>query len=97
MKLFEIKNLKKSFNDVEVIRDISMSVEQGQVVAIIGPSGSGKSTLLRCATMLDRIDSGEIAYLGEHAVKTGEDGRAVYAPQHTLKKYKAISALFSEF
>jgi len=93
MKLFEIKNLKKSFNDVEVIRDISMSVEQGQVVAIIGPSGSGKSTLLRCATMLDRIDSGEIAYLGEHAVKTGEDGRAVYAPQHTLKKIQSYFGL----
>ena len=50
MKLLEIKNLKKNFDDLEVIEDISLDVEEGQVVAIIGPSGSGKSTLLRCAT-----------------------------------------------
>ena len=48
-----------------VIRDISLSVEQGEILAIIGPSGSGKSTLLRCATMLETIDDGEILYLGK--------------------------------
>jgi len=93
MKLFEIKNLKKSFNELEVIKGISLSVEQGQVVAIIGPSGSGKSTLLRCATMLERIDSGEIIYLGEHAAKTGEDGKAVYAPPGSLKKIQGYFGL----
>jgi polar amino acid transport system ATP-binding protein len=73
MKLLEIKNLKKSFGDLNVIKDISLSVDQGEVLSIIGPSGSGKSTLLRCATLLETIDSGELVYVGEHAVKTDEN------------------------
>ncbi len=86
MKLLEIKNLKKSFGDLQVIKDISLNVESGQVVAIIGPSGSGKSTLLRCATMLETMDSGELIYVGEKAVTTGNDGKAVYANTKELKK-----------
>ena len=58
MSLFEIKNVSKSFGDLKVLNDISVSVEEGEVVAIIVPSGSGKSTLLRCATMLETMDSG---------------------------------------
>lgn len=86
MKYLEIKNLKKSFGDLEVIKDISLNVEEGQVVAVIGPSGSGKSTLLRCATMLETMDSGELIYLGEHAVTTDADGRAVLATPKQLRK-----------
>ena len=52
MKLLEINHCNKKFGDNEVLKDISLSVEEGQVVSIIGPSGSGKSTLLRCATLL---------------------------------------------
>ena len=64
MSLLEIKNLKKSFGDNVVLKDISLSVEKGEVLAIIGPSGSGKSTLLRCITDLEQEDSGEIKFDG---------------------------------
>ncbi|MDI9567687.1 MAG: amino acid ABC transporter ATP-binding protein [Bacillota bacterium] len=88
-----MRHLRKSFGDLEVIKDISLEVEEGQVVAIIGPSGSGKSTLLRCATMLETMDAGELIYLGEHAVWTGPDGKAVMAPPKQLKKIQGYYGL----
>lgn len=60
MKLFEMKHIKKSFGALDVLRDISLEVDKGEVLSIIGPSGSGKSTLLRCATGLETPDGGEI-------------------------------------
>ncbi|WP_138264386.1 amino acid ABC transporter ATP-binding protein [[Clostridium] hylemonae] len=64
MSLLEMHNIKKSFGGTEVLKDISLTVEKGEVLGIIGPSGSGKSTLLRCATNLENPDSGEIRYEG---------------------------------
>ena len=65
MVLFEMKHIKKSFGSLEVLKDISLQVEEGEVLSIIGPSGSGKSTLLRCATGLETPDSGEIIKQGD--------------------------------
>ncbi len=93
MKLLEIKNLKKSFENLDVLHDISLSVEEGEVVTIIGPSGSGKSTLLRCATMLENMDSGSLLYLGEVAAQNDENGRAEYATPKELKKIQGYFGL----
>ena len=65
MILFEMKHIKKSFGALDVLRDISLEVDKGEVLSIIGPSGSGKSTLLRCATGLETPDAGEIIKNGE--------------------------------
>ncbi|HIS26546.1 MAG TPA: amino acid ABC transporter ATP-binding protein [Candidatus Pullilachnospira intestinigallinarum] len=67
MNLLEMTHIQKSFDGVPVLKDISLSVKQGEVLSIIGPSGSGKSTLLRCAAMLETIDGGEIRYLDRKA------------------------------
>ncbi len=88
MKLLEINHLKKYFGELEVLKDISMSVEEGEVVSIIGPSGSGKSTLLRCATMLETMNGGDLVYGGTAAVKDG-----TYAGKEQLAKIKEFYGL----
>ncbi|PWL47484.1 MAG: glutamine ABC transporter ATP-binding protein [Clostridiales bacterium] len=65
MSVLSVKNVKKSFGDLEVIKDISFSLEDGEVLAIIGPSGSGKSTLLRCINLLEKVDGGQITICGD--------------------------------
>ena len=100
MNVLEIKNVKKSFNDsqLHVLKDISLTVAQGEVVAIIGPSGSGKSTLLRCATLLTEMDSGDLLYSGDYAAKTNEQGVAVYADKQQLKKIRSrFGLVFQNF
>ena len=88
MNYLEISHLKKVFDgELEVLKDISLTVKKGEVVSIIGPSGSGKSTLLRCATMLETMDGGELKYLGDTAVSE-KDGKCVYASKNELKKIK---------
>ena len=98
MKLLEMKNIKKSFGDLEVIKDISLSVEEGEILSIIGPSGSGKSTILRCATMLETITGGEIIYMGEKAAYTDKNGNVIYAKGEQARKINSnFGLVFQNF
>lgn len=100
--LLEMNHVRKSFDDVEVLSDISLKVRKGEVVSIIGPSGSGKSTLLRLATLLEKMDGGELIYLGEHAASMTEDKKGnkkcVYATKGKLRQIrKHFGLVFQSF
>lgn len=98
MYLLEMNHVQKSFDGHGVLRDLSLSVEEGEIVSIIGPSGSGKSTLLRCATMLEQMDKGELFYLGQKAAWNGKDGKSVYAKKEELKEIrKNYGLVFQNF
>ena len=79
-KALEINHLKKSFGDLEVLKDISLNAEKGDVICIIGSSGSGKSTLLRCINLLDIPDSGEVWVNGE-LINMSKNKEGKYYPQ----------------
>ncbi len=86
--ILEMNNIEKHFEDCEVLHDISLSVDSGEVVSIIGRSGSGKSTLLRCATFLEKIDGGSISYKGENVAHTPAGGKTIYANKKEIAKAK---------
>ena len=93
----EMNHIKKTFGELEVLKDISLSVHKGEVVSVIGPSGSGKSTLLRCATMLEKMDGGDLSFLGEKAAWE-ENGKCVYANKKQLKEIrKNFGLVFQNF
>ena len=92
MKLLEIDHCKKNFGDTDVLHDISLHVDEGEVVAIIGPSGSGKSTLLRCATLLETMDDGNLTYLGKKAAKS-VNGHAEYLGKKELREIQGYFGL----
>lgn len=95
--LLDIKGLKKSFDELEVIKDFSLSVKEGEVVSIIGPSGSGKSTILRCATMLETMDGGVLSY-ADKRIAWEENGKVVYADKQQLKKAREyVGLVFQNF
>ena len=85
MAMLTAKGIRKRFGATEVLRGVSLSMEKGEVVAIIGPSGSGKSTFLRCLNHLETVDAGEIQLDGEWICRE-ENGREKYAPERELQK-----------
>ncbi len=97
MYYLEMNHVRKSFGDLEVLKGISIQVNEGEVLSIIGPSGSGKSTLLRCATLLEKMDSGDLSYLGTPAA-TIVDGYTEYEKNSKLEKIKeSFGLVFQNF
>ena len=88
MPVLSARNIVKSFDKNMVLKDISLQVNQGEVLSVIGPSGSGKSTLLRCCTLLERVDNGDIAYGDLQMVKEGDHGKGVYSPPDVLRQIR---------
>ena len=96
--LVRLEHARKSFGDVKVLKDISLSVHQGEVLAIIGPSGGGKSTLLRCCTLLETLDSGSLSYGDLQVAKDDGAGKAVYADKNVLKQARSrFGLVFQNF
>ena len=86
MAILEVQNLVKKYKDIEVVKGVSLKVEKGETLVIIGASGSGKSTILRCINQLEKIDGGNIKIDDDFMVKEYKKGKAVYQDKEILKK-----------
>jgi len=95
----EIKNLKKSFGNLEVIRGLSLTAKKGEVICIIGTSGSGKSTLLRCVNLLETPDSGEIYVNGELIkMKKDKNDKLIPVEQNQVDRIRSkLGMVFQDF
>ena len=93
-----LTNGKKAFGNNEVLKDISLTVNAGDVLAIIGPSGGGKSTLLRCMTLLETLDSGDLSYGDLTVCANDAAGRAVYGGKDVIAAAKTrFGLVFQNF
>lgn len=98
MPVLTAHGIMKSFGGIKVLKGISVDVDKGEVLTIIGPSGSGKSTFLRCVTQLETVDSGEITICGETLVKNGESGQAVYSSKTACNRIsRHVGLVFQNF
>lgn len=98
MYILQALDIHKKFDSLKVLKGVSLQVEKGQVIAIIGPSGSGKSTFLRCLNHLETIDQGEIAIEGEFMARNGPDGFAIYSPEKEIDQIRRkMGMVFQNF
>jgi len=95
----EIRNLIKSFGNLEVIRGLSLTAKKGEVICIIGSSGSGKSTLLRCVNLLETPDSGEVYVNGELLkMKKNKNGKLIPVDQNQIDRIRSkLGMVFQSF
>ena len=88
MAVIELSHLEKSFGEIEVLKDISLSVDKGEVISVIGASGSGKSTMLRCINLLEKPSGGKICFHGKDIMDKGLN----------LSEYRAkVGMVFQQF
>lgn len=98
MNMIEVRDIYKRFDNLEVLKGISLTVQKGEVIAVIGPSGSGKSTLLRCLNHLEIIDRGLIKIEGETMAYESSTGKAAYVPDRQVRIIcKKIGMVFQHF
>ncbi|WHH58125.1 amino acid ABC transporter ATP-binding protein [Petroclostridium sp. X23] len=98
MKMIEVSNVHKKFHNLEVLKGISLQVEKGEVIAVIGPSGSGKSTLLRCLNHLEIIDKGAIIIQGKVMVSADSSDKSHYKPESEVRAAcRKIGMVFQNF